>query len=225
MSTEEATYVIAHQEGLDLTKFLEPLMVRRVRSLIPRNSSLAVRARSVQKSKRSSIRTPVRIRLEGALPEVDAFMSSSVARDAKEMAKIYPIYYVLENSLRIVVRRIMDRKHGKEWWENRVSKRLRRKVSDRIEKEERKPWHGKRGQHKIFYSDFGDLRAIIERNWEDFKSLFPSRSWITQKLDELQHPRNILAHHNPVNKTDLKRIELYFHDWVELLKSHKDSIP
>jgi hypothetical protein len=224
MSTEEATYVIAHQEGLDLTKYLDPSAVDRVRNLIPNTGHQRIIARNTEKSSQSR-RAHVRIKIESALPDVDVFLSSTIARDAKKMANLYPVYYVLENSLRIVIKRIMEKKHGTDWWDIRVKKEVKEKVTDRKNKEHKQPWHGKRGQHEIFYSDFGDLRAIIEKNWDDFKDLFPTRSWITQKLDELENPRNILAHHNPVNNIDKNRIDLYFHDWVTLLSSRKDMIP
>ena len=109
MSTEEATYVIAHQEGLDLTKYLDPSTVDRVRNLIPNTDHQRIIARNTEKGKQSR-RAQIRIKIEGALPDVDVFLSSTIARDAQRMAKLYPAYYVLENSLRIVIKRIMEEK-------------------------------------------------------------------------------------------------------------------
>ena len=74
------------------------------------------------------------------------------------------------------------------------------------------------------YSEFTDLKNIISKNWEDFKNVFPSQQWIFQKLDELEHPRNVIAHNNPLGKDDTKRIELYFADWVSLLRLKRDLI-
>ena len=116
-------------------------------------------------------------------------------------------------------------KYGKDWWDTRVHKPIIEKVKNRKAAEDKKPWHGKRGQHEIFYSDFGDLKAIIEKNWPAFKGLFPTRQWITGRLDDLEHPRNVMAHHNPVNASDLRRINLYFDDWTKLIASKKNVIP
>ncbi len=217
MSTADATYVISHLEGLDLTKFLDAATVDRVRGLVPDGGSTASRNGSSRK------RPPARlsVSIAGTVPKVDALLSTSVARDAQEMAKIYPIYYVIENSIRIVITRVLEKKYGMQWWDTRAPRPVQQRVAERKNSEAKKPWHGKRGAHEIFYSDFGDLRVIIEKNWSDFSSLFPSRQWITQRLDELEHPRNVLAHHNPVNKNDRKRVELYFHDWISLLGSKK----
>jgi hypothetical protein len=124
-----------------------------------------------------------------------------------------------------VIRRVLEDRYGGSWWGTQVAKDVRHKVQQRKDKEAEKPWHGKRGQHEIFYSDFGDLKKIIQSNWADFKRLFPSQAWIAQRLDELEHPRNVMAHHNPLGGADLQRIELYFNDWVKQLRSCKHLIP
>ena len=224
MSTDDATYVIAHTEGLDLTRFLHPDTVDRVRSLVPRSPAARQRSPDRKGHRRKSTK-PVTIRVEGKLPGVDAFLTTTIARDAQAMARLYPVYYMLENSLRVVVKRVLSGNHGKDWWDNCTSTGLRRKVQERMAKETAKPWHGRRGQHEIYYSDFGDLSAIIQKNWDDFEHLFPTRPWIVQRLEELEHPRNVMAHHNPVSKADLTRIELYFDDWIKLLATRKDIIP
>lgn len=220
MTSPDATYVIAHQAGLDLTKYIDTQTVDRVRDLIPEKHSLP--SRITHNARRTP--TQVSITVTGSLPKVDALLTVSIVKDAQEMARLYPIYYVLENSIREVIRRILSKAHGKDWWATQAPPNVQKRVTNRKAKEKRSPWHGRRGSHEIFYSDFGDLRAIIEKNWSDFTSFFPTRPWITNRLDELEHPRNILAHHNPLSKNDRKRLELYFEDWVSLLASKRDLL-
>jgi hypothetical protein len=223
MSTEDATYVIAHQEGIDLTKYLGPDTVNRIRILIPKGSE-STASGSMRKKSNNAKRCTV-VRMEANIPQVDALLSTTLAEDAKRMAVVYPKYYVLENSIRVVIKRILEKTHGENWWKLSVANPVQVTVSGRIQKEAEQPWHGKRGQHEIYYSDFGDLKKIISKNWDDFKAIFPSQSWISQKLDELEHPRNVMAHHNPLSSADLKRIDLYFSDWIALLKSKRNLIP
>jgi hypothetical protein len=223
MSREDATYIIAHQAGLDLTKFLDGDSVNRIRGMIPKGYESSVRAR-MRKSSNNTKRFTV-VKIEPNIPQVDALISTTLAEDAKKMAMVYPKYYVLENSIRVVIKRILEKAHGKDWWQLTVAGRVQAIVTDRIQKEDKQPWHGKRGQHEIFYSDFGDLKKIITKNWDDFKAIFPSQAWICQRLDELEHPRNVMAHHNPIGSADLNRIDLYFSDWIALLKSKCNLIP
>jgi hypothetical protein len=223
MSTEDATYVIAHQVGLDLTKYLDPGTVNRIRSMIPKGSESTPFA-PMRKNSSNTKRCTV-VRIEPNIPQVDALLSTTLAEDAKKMAMVYPKYYVLENSIRVVIKRILEKAYGKNWWQLTVANPVQAIVTERIQKEAKQPWHGKRGQHEIFYSDFGDLKKIITKNWDDFKEIFPSQAWICQKLDELEHPRNVMAHHNPLRTEDLNRIDLYFSDWIALLKSKCNLIP
>ena len=223
MSTQDATYIIAHQVGIDLTRFLDPGTVNCIRGMIPKGSESSASAPMRKNSNNTKKCTVVRI--EPNIPQVDALLSTTLAEDAKKMAMIYPKYYVLENSIRIVIKRILEKTHGKNWWQLTVAGTVQATVTDRIQKEDKQPWHGKRGQHEIFYSDFGDLRKIITKNWDGFKAIFPSQAWICQKLDELEHPRNVMAHHNPLGSGDLNRIDLYFNDWIALLKSKCNLIP
>ncbi len=220
MSTEEAVYLIAHEQRIDLSKYLEEDTVIRVREILSRkNSSTA----PLPPAKKQYDKT-VYIKIGKEIPRVDVLLSTALAEDAGKMARIYPIYYVLENSLRVVIMRILEKKYGANWWDTRVPVDPKRHFTERKNEEVNKPWHGKRGQHEIFYSDFKDLKSIIRANWEDFKPIFSDLEWITQKLSELEHPRNIVAHHNPMDSNDIKRIEVFFEDWKRLLKAKKHLI-
>jgi hypothetical protein len=220
MSTEDAVYLIAHKKGIDLSKYLEKSIVDGVRNLVPQEGQ----GRETQLRTRNAGERTILIKIDTNIPAVDAMLSTSLADDMKKMAQLYPLQYLLENSLRVVIKRVLEKKHGPGWWEGKVNKRTKDDVTDRKLKEAKQPWHGKRGQHEIYYSDFTDLKKIIFKNWDDFKDIFPSQPWIFQKLDELEHPRNVIAHNNPLGKDDTKRIELYFSDWMNLLKQKRDLI-
>lgn len=221
MSTEDAVYLIAHNEEIDLSKYLDKETVDKVRALMPHNGPVIM---SHAKTNKAGERN-VLIKVNAHIPEVDALLSTSLAEDMKRMVQLYPLQYILENSLRVVITRVLENKYGPGWWDARVNKTTKDDVTDRRKKEDKQPWHGKRGQHEIYYSDFSDLKSIISKNWDDFKDIFPSQQWIFQKLDELEHPRNVIAHNNPLSKDDIKRTELYFSDWIKLLKQKKNLVP
>jgi len=223
MSTEDATYVIAHEQAMDLTKYLDPLTVDRVRGLVARAAQETGPA-SAKKRYARRPGSPV-VRIEPDVPEVDALLSTTLAGDARRMAAIYPKYYVLENSIRVVIMRVLETKYGNRWWRTRVPQPVQDRVTGRKQQESNRPWHGKRGQHEIFYSDFGDLSKIITRNWDEFRTFFPSQAWISQRLEDLEHPRNVMAHHNALSPEDEQRINLYFSDWASLVQSRRDQIP
>jgi len=220
MSTEDAVYVIAHQNHIDLSKYLPKDTVDHVRTLLQQPANRAnQQLKTTAKDKRINY-----IKIDDSLPDVDAMLSTNLVKDAKNMAKLYPVFYILENSLRVVIKNHLENKYGHNWWETQVSDTIKDNVKNRKENESKQPWHGKRGRHDIFYSNFTDLRSIIQKNWGDFKDLFPSQNWICQRLEDLEHPRNIIAHNNPLCNDDIKRIELYFSDWIKLLAQKRELI-
>jgi hypothetical protein len=95
MMTEEVTYVIAHQEGFDLTKYLDGEIVDRVRGLVPSGAVTPPPSGKTVK-KNASKPAKITISIAGQLPNVDVLLSVSTARDAAKMAELYPVYYVLE---------------------------------------------------------------------------------------------------------------------------------
>lgn len=224
MSTEEGTYVLAHQRGMDLTKYLDRETYDRIRGMLPRGQVQAAAPAPAPSGKsRRPATKPVRIGSGGVV--MDPMIPVGVANDAARMAELYPKLYVLENSLRHVIGRVLSAKHGSGWWATRAPAEVRNRVKDRRDKESQAPWHGKRGGHDINYSDFSDLRKIISANWADFAGIFPSQPWITQKLEELEPARNTLAHHNPVPTNEQKRLEVYLDDWTALINARRDAIP
>ena len=222
MDYEDGAYLLAHMEGMDLTKYLSKEVTDRIRGMVPRNGGSAPKPRAAKRAPASS--RPIRIATEAEV--ADALLAASVATEAKQMAAVYPKFYVFENSVRSLIQRVLEAKHGKGWWStNAVPTEVAKGVQQRKDDEGKKPWHGRRGKHEIHYTDFKDLRKLITHNWEAFKEIFQSQQWITQRLEELEHPRNVIAHNNPVSNRDQDRIELYYSDWIDLLKARRGLIP
>lgn len=228
MTTEDATYVLAHSEGIDLTKYLDGSSVDRIRGIVPRSSTVRMALKRTDGTSRAAaVRTrPAQlIRIGLGTPAIELMLSPSVADEAARMAELYPRMYLLENSIRAVISRVMIASHGADWWTGYAPSEVRKVVASRKAKEEAIPWHGRRGAHEIYYSDFSDLKNIINKNWRDFEPIIPKQQWIAQWLEELEPARNTIAHHNPVSEKEQKRIEVFFDDWSELIAAVKERIP
>jgi hypothetical protein len=168
---------------------------------------------------------PRPVRVSATVPAAQVLLPTSVLNDANRMADLYPKLYILENSIRNVINRVMTAKHGTDWWTTHVSTDVRNRVRTREEKEEKAPWHGARAAYDINYSDFSDLKNILIKNWVDFEDIFPNQPWITVKLEELEPARNTLAHHNPVPEKEQTRLDVYFDDWAKLVEAKQTLIP
>ncbi len=191
MRTEDAAYVLAHQKGIDLTKYLDRETVDRVRGMVPRSHGAPVVTTAPRRAAAPKPAAPASraVRMSAEIPAVDLLLPTSVATDAARMAQLYPKMYLLENSIRSVINRVLTAKHGRDWWLTQAPSGVRKLVQGRKDKEDMVPWHGKRGAHEIYYSDFSDLRNIIEKNWADFEPIIHKQHWINQWLEELEPAR------------------------------------
>lgn len=140
--------------------------------------------------------------------------SPAVRRSAVQALPAYLALFCLENSIRELVAERLQDALGTDWWARGTSTELRKKVDQRQEKEGANRWHIRRGAQEIYYTDFGDLIAIIRRNWEAFEDLFPDQNWVINRLAELEASRNIVAHNNNLDDRELQRIRMYLQDWT-----------
>lgn len=151
-------------------------------------------------------------------------LPSNLSENATKMAReVYPLIYVLENLLRNFISSKLSKKHGNDWWNKKVSSGIKREVDGRKRSEGKNRWHSKRGEHDIFYTDFGDLKNIIINNWQDFRDIFPRVEWVSNKLDEIEMSRNIIAHNNLLPDREIKRLRLYFDDFRKQIGSVRGS--
>src|SRR2546425_193284 len=159
----------------------------------------------------------------------DPLLPHSVLLQAKFMSEsVYPLIYILENSIREFIGQVESKKHGRGWWDvimtrTKALSDIQRKVVVRMGNEHRQTWHGKREPHPIHYTDFEDLVTILRSNASEFRPFFhPFRrgvDWLADKMEEVTPSRNITAHHNPLAKSDLDRLIVVLRDWQSHIKT------
>jgi len=204
-----AAYILAARLGVDISKHnLSDEELEKVRKL----SMVAPPVLLSKKESSKRRKKPSYIKI-GEREIEDSILPSKLLREAEEMSEIYKLLYIFENSLRYIIMRTMEKRFGKDWWKH-VSRKIREKVANRKRSEERHRYHGRRGAHEIFYTDIDDLASIIKTYWECFKEIFPSQEWVVARINEIELSRNIVAHNNPLSKRDIRRLKVYFDDWL-----------
>lgn len=141
--------------------------------------------------------------------------SPEVRRKAMLSFPTYIAFFCLENSVRELVAERLSENRGADWWDKCASKAIKERVEKRREEEGNNRWHVRRGDHQIYYTDFGDLKLLIQNNWQDFEDLFPDQNWVSARLDDLEASRNIIAHSNVLEDREIDRIKLYLDDWYK----------
>lgn len=140
--------------------------------------------------------------------------SADIRRLAMASLGTYLAFFCIENSVReLVVQRLLEN-HGPDWWGKKSPAAVHDKVARRQQSEGQNRWHISRGAGEIYYTDFGDLKLIIQANWVDFSDLFPDQNWVISRLNELEASRNVIAHMNALDEREEGRIRLYLQDWV-----------
>lgn len=223
--TEDGVYLLAAQSGINLNRYLPKGRVDQIRQLLFQlNQQTRPSEPASRESKKPGLKT-VSVTVGKTLTLTDPLLSDRVLAEAKEMAEeVYPLLYVFENSVRQMILRVMHKAHGPNWWDSKVSSGIREEVEKRKKREDENPWHGKRGAHPIYYTDLDHLGRIVQNNWVDFKAILPRPQWLEQRLDEMGHSRNPVAHMNPLSRNDIQRIKVYFRDWETLVKAKRNLI-
>lgn len=227
--TEDGIYLLAAQSGINLNKFLPSEKVSQIRDLLFQlNQPAQAPQFFTHKTTKKHITKHIAVNICKNVSLKSSLLSEKILVEAKNMAeKVYPLFYVFENSVREMIIRVMRHAHGNNWWDidMNVSKDIKDTVKDRIAKEDKNPWHGRRGAHSIYYTDLEHLGQIVKNNWALFKQTLPSQEWFLQRVKEISHSRNPVAHMNPLSKEDIERIKVYTRDWEKLIGQKISSIP
>jgi hypothetical protein len=215
VSRRTAANFVAWKLGVDIQKFdLTPQDLDELKELIKRVQLPTPIIQRVSKPPQEAVIVQI-----GRKPVDTLILPPSLGREAEKMSEVYSLIYVLENSFRHLIRGILEKKHGSDWWNRaNIPSDIKKLVESRQKHEEANRWHAKRGAHEIYYTDFNDLGRIIVNNWDDFRQIFLKQHRLRTKLEEIELSRNIVAHSNPLPDREVRRLKLNFEDWKRILQ-------
>ena len=231
MSTEQAVYTIAHEEGIDVSRYLskeETADVRHLVSLLNGSRPSGDDASAARPRARSTQPKPVSVSIAGVDVGTIPALSAAHAKEAKAMAeRVYPTMYLFENSVRDLIERVLYAKHGTDWWNVAVSSKVRETATKFKNDEKKDTWHGKRGRRDLDYLLLTQLWVIIRDRWKDFEPLFPQgQAWVQALIEsDMNVSRRVIAHMNPLEEDDIKGLEASFRKWVKHLKAIEADLP
>ncbi|MCD4753268.1 MAG: hypothetical protein K8R40_09375 [Anaerolineaceae bacterium] len=222
--SEEVAYgIVAHMGGVDVSTIVaDPQVQKQIRDQLDRINEIEL---DTPKPKTKTVVKTVVVNIGKDLQLNDPVLDDKVLSEAKEMTVVYAELYVFENSVREVINRVLTKNHGIGWWNTGlVNNDLLTKVENRIDKENKNPWHGRRGAHPICYTDILDLNYLFRRHWLEFKDIFPRKEWVSEKLEQVAISRNVVDHHNPLRVRDCQRLKMNLKDWQEQITAKKGNI-
>lgn len=134
---------------------------------------------------------------------------------AKQMAVVYSAIAAFENTVRDLVSKTLLDKFKADWWEKGVSQKIRDRAKKRMDDELQARWHAQRGQDPINYVTFGDLKNIMQNNWEIFEDLVYSLEWVAGIFEAVERSRNVIMHSGMLEKEDIERLGVNIRDWIK----------
>ncbi|HEV1996474.1 MAG TPA: hypothetical protein VGR03_19230 [Candidatus Acidoferrum sp.] len=224
----EAIWLLAAQSQINLSKYLPPEVVDRVRGLLlqipaPPKTAAPFATKQIQVATKAA---PKEFIVAREFKGSDPILSSQVLNEAREMAAIYPLLYVVENSMREFIRRIVDARLGVSWWTTLSPTAIRRQISTRMTDEKKNAWHQRRGNHPIDYLDLIELPAVVRSNELKFiPDFLPTLRWFEQFVEELYQSRCVVCHMNPLEKDNIQDVKLKATKWQKHVKEKKDTLP
>ncbi|HEY4321936.1 MAG TPA: Swt1 family HEPN domain-containing protein [Gemmatimonadales bacterium] len=224
MPTWVAQAVVAHQIGIRIDKhFLgDPLTV--IQAAIGRISGASVPQGAVASEPLGRARKGAKLPNPGRMAADSQLLAPTVLKDIERMQAVYGQLYIIENSMRSVIRLVMAAKYGSDWWETMVNgkvKTVRENADQRRRGENARRWHQKRGAHPIDYTDLKDLGSIIQAHRAEF---FPAVfgdgdaiAWFESFMRELEPSRNVVCHMNPLDAHNVKDIAMKLERWKRVI--------
>lgn len=230
MNTKIAQAIVAHGEGLRPDRFLDGADLAEVQQTMAKlpGSAAPVAAGSRPKRAPAQVTRVMHFKAFG-IKTTDPFLERTKLDEAVEMSKAYPVLYVLENSVRAVIKGVMEAKFGLDWWDGALTSanalKMKGKVEDRLKKEDDQSWHQRRGAHKIDYVDLTDLLVIAQSKKDVFfPRLLGQENWFQSLIEQTAPSRNVVCHMNPLSDHSVTAVGLRLAEWENHLAKRKAEI-
>jgi hypothetical protein len=229
ITTEDATYIIAQQERIIISRYLDAETVNHVRTVMqqipPINQTATTKTTLVRKDKKDENNKRININFPTEFKVQDPILNKNKIEEAKDMAVVYPLLYVLENSIRETIDRVMVSRYGDNWWDSKAPSGLKEAVGKRMTDEERNCWHQRRGARPIDYLDLNQLPALIRKIEKDFiPNIIPSIEWFTEFINEIYRSRCVVCHMNPLDQDNVQLVKLRFRHWQKQINVKRNKL-
>jgi hypothetical protein len=139
--------------------------------------------------------------------EIGLQVRNEVMTGAKVMIPAYARFFIMENTLRSVVKETLVKKFPKNRAQHILpvllsgkSKHEQQRINDIIAS----PPDG-----ILDHVYYRDLSVIINKFWNEFQPVFLDKDRTLMKLTELKDLRNDIAHNRVLSERNIKRIEVY----------------
>jgi hypothetical protein len=134
---------------------------------------------------------------------------------ARRMAVVYTAIAAFENSVRDLIKKVLQADFGEDWWNQGVSEKVRKNAESKMKEEERVRWHQRRGTDPLNYTTLGELENIIRSTWPRLEPHVDSVEWVSSIFDVVERSRNVIMHSGVLEDEDIQRLGVNIRDWIK----------
>lgn len=236
METGVAHALIAHDQGIRIDRYLAGTDLKGVQDTMAMVGNGASPTQATSKSgkgrsggrAKAPLSRPIIFKALN-ITTTDPFLPKAKIGEANEMGEVYPVLSLLENSIRHVMRTVMEAKFGATWWHTELASARCREVKDKVaqrkRREEQQSWHQRRAQHDIGYTDLADLLVIAQskRNLL-FPVVLGEETWFQSLVNQTAPSRHVLAHMNPLSNASVIALGVRLQQWHTHLQNREAEI-
>lgn len=142
------------------------------------------------------------------------FITPAYLASLDKQAELYKAVHVLENSMRCLIQKVLEKHLGADWWDTSASSPMKRKHEDRLEKEKSRKWLPSRSELGPLYSiDWADLITLI-RKYEQLFLPYIGEIDFMHRYADMGLLRHVIAHNGFVaDESEYGRVMLALRDW------------
>ena len=214
LTREDAVLLLASLCDIDISKFTDEAKLKEIREL-------KTKEYKYDKISTKKIETTRMIKLKDInVLSKDPLTPKKLISDAKEMSEYYTLLYILENTLRNLIRHVF--KSEANYWKLKVNPTIQDDVKRIIEKEK---YFEEGRQDELEYAHLDFLKQIIVKNWSEFSAEINEndKTKFINEIEKFLPCRNAIAHTTYVKGLDSKRCQYKYEEIMKMisLKSHK----
>ncbi|MCX6640600.1 MAG: hypothetical protein NTW14_08985 [bacterium] len=212
LSRDLSAIALALETGLDVSRYAtehdleiilhsSPILAPQIEKILPQKREVSRAIQELNQQESSS----------------SPFVDSKTIHAAYRNAELYAKFYLFENSLRMLVHAIMEKKYGAEWWYETAPRDIMNATFERRSGEKEPRWRGQWGAEPIYYTDIKDLSVIMETHQDLFSRYLGENIKIDGIIDLIERIRTSFAFTNPVAQKDREQFTAFLDQWNTLL--------
>ncbi len=209
VTREDAALLLASLNDIDINKFTEATKLKEIREL--KNKEYKI---NKTKTKKVEINRTLKLK-DITITSKEPYTPKKLLSDALEMSEYYTLLYVLENTLRNLIRHVF--RNEPNYWKSKVNEKIREDVKFIMAKEK---YFEEGRTDELEYTHLDYLKQIIIINWTEFSQELneKDKTNFMREVEKFTPSRHAIAHTTILKGLDADRCRYRFEEIMKMIK-------